>query len=137
MTSPNFDRSSVQPAVPTPPEKMLALPRPGAVHTFNDIANLVWVNILWHKSVAVLCLTQEILDLWLDWLERFPAELPSLDVLDLDRASLDDWQVFLSRQSYDLTVLHGVYIELAAGRLSVGYVKALVDAAPAGVVVLA
>lgn len=137
MTSPNLDCSSVQPAVPTPPEKMLALPRPGKVHTFDDIANLVWVNVLWHKSVAVLCLTHETLDLWLDWLERFPAELPALEVLDLDTATLGDWQLFLSRQSYDLTVLHGVYTELAADRLSVGYVKALVDAAPAGVVVLA
>ncbi len=137
MTSPNFDRSSVQPVVSTPPEKMLALPRSGKVHTFNDIANLVWVNVLWHKSVAVLCLTQEILNLWQEWLERFPAELPSLEVFDLDSAALSDWQFFLSRQSYDLTVLHGVYTELAADRLSVGYVKALVDAAPAGVVVLA
>jgi hypothetical protein len=137
MTSPSFDRSSIQPAVSTPPEKMLALPRPGRVYTFDDIANLVWVNVLWHKSAAVFCLTQEILDLWLHWLERFPAELPALEVLDLDRATLNDWQTFLSRQSYDLTVLHGVCPELAADRISARYVAELVNAVPGGVVVLA
>jgi hypothetical protein len=137
MTSPSFDHSSTQPASSPPPEKMLALPRPGQVHTFDDIANLVWVNVLWHKSAAVFCLTQEILDLWLHWLDRFPAELPALEVLDLDYATLSDWEVYLSRQSYDLTVLHGVCAELAAGRMSTHYVGMLVDAVPGGVVVLA
>jgi hypothetical protein len=107
------------------------------VYTFDDLANLVWVNVLWHKSAAVFCLTQEILDLWLHWLERFPAELPALEVLDLDRATLNDWQAFLSRQSYDLTVLHGVCPELAADRISARYVAELVNAVPGGVVVLA
>ena len=137
MNSPSFDRRSAQPASSPPPEKMLALPRPGRVYTFDDIAYLIWVNILWHKSAAVLCLTHEILDLWLNWLERFPADLPVLDVLDLDHATLSDWQAFLGRQSYDLTVLHGVCTELAADRLSARYVAGLVDAVPGGVVVLA
>ena len=137
MTSPSFDRSSAQPAASPPPEKMLALPRPGRMYTCDDIANLVWVNVLWHQSAAVLCLTQAVLDFWLHWLERFPAELPALEVLDLDRATLGDWQSFLSRQSYDLTVLHGVCAELSAGRISSRYVGRLVEAVPGGVVVLA
>jgi hypothetical protein len=137
MTSPNVDRSSAQPALSSPPEKILALPRPGRVHTFDDIANLVWVNVLWHKRAAILCLTQDILELWLDWLERFPAELPTLEVIDLDAATLGDWQSFLSRQSYDLTVLYGVCAELTADRISARYVGRLVEAVPGGVVVLA
>ncbi len=137
MTSPSFNGSSARPASSTPPEKMLALPRPGQVHTFDDIANLVWVNVLWQKSAAVLCLNHEILDLWLDWLERFPVELPALDVLDVDHATLNDWQTFLSGQSYDLTVLHGACTELQADRLSARYVGLLVDAVSGGVVVLA
>jgi hypothetical protein len=107
------------------------------VYTFDDIANLVWVNVLWHRSAAVLCLSQEVLDFWLHWLERFPAELPALEVLDLDRATLSDWQSFLSRQAYDLTVLHGACAELAADRISAHYVGRLVEAVPGGVVVLA
>ncbi len=136
MPSPSFDCSSVQPTPSTPPEKVLAFPRPGQMHTFDDIANLVWMNILWHKSAAILYLTHEILDLWLNWLERFPTELPTLDVLDLNHATLSDWQAFLGCQSYDMTVLHGVCTELAADRLSARYLAGLVDAVPGWVVVL-
>ncbi len=137
MPSPSFKNGSLPQPVPTPPAKMLALPRPGNSPAFNDMANLVWVNTLWNMSVGVLCLTQESLDLWTGWLERFPGGLPSLDVLDINQATLEDWRDFLPRQAYDLTILHGAYAELQAGRLAAGYIAALVQAAPAGVVVLA
>lgn len=137
MSSPNFKSSFLSLFLSTPPAKRLALPRPGKSPTFDDLANLVWVSTLWKMPVGILCLTQESLDLWLGWLERFPAGLPALDVLDINQATLTDWQAFLRDQSYDVTLLHGAYAELQANRLSMFYVTALVNAAPNGVIVLA
>jgi hypothetical protein len=116
---------------------MLAVPSWGRKSpTFFDIAYLVWVNTLWDMSVGVLCLTQETLDLWDIWLKQFPDELPLLDLFDINQATLADWQAFLNGQAYDTTILHGACVELQAGRLSVDYITTLIEAAPAGVVVL-
>jgi hypothetical protein len=60
-----------------------------------------------------------------------------MDVLNTNRATLADWKELLGSHAYDVTVLHGANAELRAGHLSLGYVKALVDAVPAGLVVLA
>ncbi|NJN95563.1 MAG: hypothetical protein HC875_16365 [Anaerolineales bacterium] len=137
MPSPSFKRSFSPLSLTTSPAKRLALPRPGKLPTFDDLVNLVWVSILWEMPVGILCLTQESLDLWTGWLERFPAGLPALDVLDINQATLADWQAFLRDQSYDVTLLHGASAELQANRLSIPYVMALVNAAPDGVIVLA
>ncbi len=82
-------------------------------------------------------LTQESLDLWAGWLERFPTNLPALVVLDINQATLADWQAFLCCQSYDITLLHGAYVELQANRLPIPYVTALVNVTPDSVIVLA
>ncbi len=132
-----LENSSSQLPTLTPPTKQLALPCSNASITFEAVANLAWVNILWDKSVGVLCLTEESLAQWTGWLERFPDELPAFDLLDLDQATLADWQKFLSGQAYDLVILHGAYIDLQAGRLSIRYLAGLIDAVPAGVVVVA
>jgi hypothetical protein len=89
------------------------------------------------QSVCVLCLTQELLERWMCQLEDLPAPITLLDVVDTNRATLADWKELLSRDTHDVTVLHGAYPEIKAKRLSVGYVKALVDAVPSGLVIIA
>jgi hypothetical protein len=136
MSSSIFKSNFSTQSLSTSPAKKLVLPRSNKLPTFDDMANLVWVSTLWDMSVGILCLTQESLDLWTGWLERFPAGLPLLAVLDVNQATLEDWQAFLRRQSYDITLLYGAYAELQASRLSVPYINALVNTAPDGFIVL-
>jgi hypothetical protein len=89
------------------------------------------------QSVCVLCLTQELLERWMRELEQLSAPITLLDVLNTNRATLADWKEMLGSHAYDVTVLHGACAELRAGRLSVGYVKVLVDAVPSGLVMVA
>lgn len=119
------------------PGKSLALPTTGQAPTFDQLVEIVLAAIACRLSVVVLCLTQAALDDWWNWPGRLAPALAAFDVLDANQAPLDDWQAFLSSQSYDLTVLHGVCAELQASVLSTGYVTALVDATPAGTIVLA
>ncbi len=137
MPSPEFKPSNSLPSGSAAPAKKLAVPRRGSTYQFEDLTSLVWVSCLWNKSAGVLCLGRESLDRWTGWLERFPNGLPSVEVLDLDQATLADWQHFLRGRGYDTVILHGAYAELRAGRLSTGYLAGLIDAIPAGVVVVA
>jgi len=63
--------------------------------------------------------------------------LAAFDLLDLNEAPLTAWQNFLGQQPYALTILHSACAELAAGRVTVSYIMALVNALPAGLVVIA
>jgi hypothetical protein len=121
----------------TPTTKSLAIPAPGRRPTFYEVANIALVSAaVWDQSVCVMCLTQEVLERWLCRLGEFPAPVALLEVLNTNRATLNDWEAFLSSQTYDITVLHGVQSELRAKRLSCGYVRALIDAVPSGLVVM-
>jgi hypothetical protein len=116
----------------------LAIPAPNRQPTFDEIAGIAVASaILCGQSVCVLCLTHEILQGWIHQLEEFSAPVTLLDVLNTNRATLADWKALLSSQSYDVTILYGAQSELRTNRLSVGYVKVLVDAAPSGLVVIA
>ncbi len=118
--------------------KSLVLPAKGKQPTFDEVANIVLLSTFCNLSVCVMCLTQETLEHWMDWLNRSSsASVTLLDVLNTNCATLTDWKALLSSQSYDITVLSGAGAELQTNRLSVGYVKALVRAVPAGLVVVA
>ena len=117
--------------------KSLALPTGGQPPTFDQVLQIVLTGVMCRFSVGVMCLTQAALDDWLDWPGRYSSAMARFDLLDCDQATLRDWQAFLGSHSYDMIVLHGACAELPAGRLSVRYVTALVDAAPTGTVVLA
>jgi hypothetical protein len=117
--------------------KSLALPTGSQPPNFDQVVQTILAGIMCDLSVGVLCLTQAALDEWLDWPGRLSPSLARFDVLECDQATLSDWQTFLSSRSYDLTVLHGVCAELQAGRLAAFYVTALIDAVPAGMVVIA
>jgi hypothetical protein len=121
----------------SPQTKSLAIPAPGRKPNFDDVAGIALTAALCNLSVCVLCLTQGMLGCWMRRLGDFSVPITLLDVLNTNRATLADWEVFLSGGSYDVIVLHGARVELQADRLSVGYVKALVDAVPSGLVMVA
>ncbi len=121
----------------TASSKSLAVPNSGRPPTFNQVATVVLSGVQCRMPTGVLCLTQQAMAEWLDWPALLAPSIAAFDLLDLNEAPLTDWQPFLSRQSYGLTVLHGACLELATGRLSVHYVMALVNAVPSGLVVVA
>ena len=117
-------------------QKSLAIPAPGKQPTFDEVADIVLTGAHFELSSCVLCLAQEMLERWINRLDNSPAPVALLDVLNTNQATLTDWQMFLRRQVYDITVLSGALAEMQAGRLSPGYVQALVDAIPSGLVML-
>ncbi len=118
--------------------KYLAIPAPGKRPVFEEIAGIALASALVCKqSVCVLCLTQEVLKRWSLRLEEFFAPVTVLDVLNTNCATLVDWEDFLRGYAYDVTILHGARSELRANNLSIGYIKALVDAVPSGLVIVA
>ena len=117
--------------------KTLVIPGQGKRPTFEEVARVVLTGARCDLSVCVICLSPDTLVRWMAWLETLPGSVTLLDALNTNRATLKDWQTFLQNQTFDLTVLAGVEAELQARRLSVGYVKALVEAAPAGLVMVA
>jgi hypothetical protein len=137
MTLTTSQNSPPPGVVSRPPGKSLAIPTQGRHHTFDEIADLVLTNSLCGSSVEVLCLTQELLESWLHWLEQFPATAMLPEVLNANQATLGDWREYLGGQHYDITIFHGHWAELRANRLSVDYVTGLVNAVPTGMVVLA
>ena len=57
-------------------------------------------------------LIRPILERWKSRLEDLSHPVTLLDVLNTNRATLEDWQTFLNAQPHDVTVLHGVQSEL-------------------------
>ena len=124
--------------IATQATKSLAIPAPGRRPSFEEVAAIALMGAtICGQSVCVLCLTQELLERWMCKLEVLSAPVTLLDVVNTNRATLEDWKELLSGHAYDVTVLHGTCRELRADRLSVGYVKALVDAVPSGLVIVA
>jgi hypothetical protein len=118
--------------------KSLAIPTPGIQPSFEEVATIAAMSATFcGQSVCVLCLTQEILERWMCQLAGHSASITLLDVLSTSRATLKDWTELLGSHDYDITVLHGACSELRARRISVGYVKALIDAVPSGLVMVA
>jgi len=123
----------------TPPlsTKTLALPTTENQRTFEEIAGMILMDALLGSSVCVVCLTDELLARWLKRLDGYDVPITLLDALNSNWATLTDWRAFLGGQPHDVTLLHGVMAEMKANRLSLGYVKHLVEAVPAGLVVIA
>ncbi len=118
------------------PTKVLAIPTSGKQSAFDEVVDIALTGAFCGLSVCVMCLTEEMLERWSSRLEDLSHPVTLLDVLDTNRAILEDWQTFLSAQTRDITVLHGVQSELSANRISASYVTALVDAIPSGLVVV-
>jgi len=117
------------------PTKVLAVPASGKQPAFDEVVDIAFTGAFCGLSVCVVCLTEEMLERWRSRLEDLAHPVTLLDVLNTNRATLEDWQTFLSAQTHDITVLHGVQSELSANKTSASYVTALVDAIPSGLVV--
>jgi len=119
--------------------KSLAIPGKGTMPRFEDVFNIALIGTQFDLSVGVLCLTQEMLERWMRRLEEVTEEFPVAEpeLLDANAATLEDWEAYLAEQTYNITVLSGARVELQESRISVDYVKTLVDAAPVGTIVLA
>ena len=123
---------------PTQATKSLAIPTPGIEPSFQEVATIAVMGATFcGQSVCVLCLTQEFLERWMCQLAGHAASITLLDVLNTNRATLRDWTELLGSHDYDITVLHGACSELRARRISVGYIRALIDAVPSGLVMVA
>lgn len=118
------------------PTKVLAIPTSGKQPTFDEVVDIALTGAFCGLSVCVMCLTEEMLERWGSRREDFFHPVTLLDVQNANRATLEDWQTFLSAQTHDITVLHGVRSELSANRVSATYVTVLVDAIPSGLVVV-
>ena len=119
------------------PTKVLAIPTSGKQPAFDEVVDIALTGAFCGLSVCVMCLTEEMLDRWRSRLEDLSHPIILLDVLNTNRATLEDWQAFLNAQTHDVTALHGAQSELNANWISVSYVTALVDAIPSGLVVVA
>ena len=119
--------------------KTLAIPGKGTSPRFEDVFNIALTGARFDLSVGVLCLTQEMLERWIFRLEEVAEEFPSAtpELLDANAATLEDWEAYLCKQTYSITVLSGAREELQNCRISVDYVKNLVHAAPVGTIILA
>ena len=131
MSDPNDRLTSPRPA------KSLALPVRGKSPTFTEVANIALTGALWGMSVCVICVTEDALAHWQHKGEEGSPLPPSLHILDAHRATLADWEGFLRGSVYDMIVFQGVQAGLQGGWLSLGYVRALVEAIPQGLILLA
>jgi len=92
----------------TATNKSLAVPRADNPPDFKQVAAPVLNGVKLRHSIGVLCRTEEILN--------WPPSLAALDLLNLNEASLLEWQNFLGRHPYARTILHEAWAELATGR---------------------
>lgn len=119
------------------PIKSLALPIRGRNPSFAEVSGIALTGALLGMSVCVICLTESALAEWQKRLEEKSSLPASLHVLDAHRATLTDWEGFLRGSMYDMVVLQGAGGGLQEGWLSPGYVKALVEAIPRGLILVA
>ena len=115
----------------------IAVPPPGTVPTFEQVFGLALVGAHFEQSVLVIYMTERALNGWHDRLEEQARPVDGLDLLDGRFAWSVDWRAFFGRKRYDVIVLHGVLSALQTLSLPFSYVKRLVEAVPAGLVVLA
>ena len=118
--------------------KSLAIPAKGTLPCFKDVFDIALTGAQFDLSVGVICLTEKMLERWMHSLEEVAEEFSAdPELLDANAATLEDWEAYLAGQSYNITVLSGAREELQHRRISVDYVKTLIDAAPVGTIVLA
>jgi hypothetical protein len=117
--------------------RRIAVPHPGHFPGFDDILNVALVGAQLGQTVAVLCLTEQILHTWQSRLNAQTIPVPSLDLLDAYAACPNEWHSFFAKHPYDMIILHGIRVALEVGRLSLTTAQDLVNAIPAGLIVFA
>ena len=117
--------------------RRIAVPPPGAVPSFDQVFGLALVGAHFDQAVLVIYMTEQVLNGWQCRLEERAGPVDGLDLLDGRFAWSVDWKAFFGSKRYDVIVLHGVLSALQTLSLPFSYVKRLVEAVPAGLVVLA
>jgi hypothetical protein len=103
--------------------------------SFVAVASMAMMGVFCDLSVCVLCLRQDLLESWQQKLSKLPSD--RFDVHDLNRRTLSEWETFLAEREPDVTMFHGFHDEVRVRQLSADYLSALVDAVPAGTVIVA
>jgi len=111
--------------------KILAMARQNKQLSVDEIVDIARLGVMFDLSIGVLCWAESLQAAWVG----LSKDIPSPDVLDIDRATLTEWQAYLSSCSYDILVLHGARAAQQTGQLSAKYAEALVTSVPKGLVV--
>ncbi|MBN1219250.1 MAG: hypothetical protein JXM69_10010 [Anaerolineae bacterium] len=99
--------------------------------SFEEVVNIVKVSVRFNLVVGVLCWTQTLQTYW----QTQTTQMPLVEVMDVNKATLPEWQTYLSSHPYDVLIFHGAQMAQQAGQLSLEYAESLVSAVPVGLMV--
>lgn len=105
--------------------------------SFETVSQAASTAALFKMSVQVLCLTQDQLRQWRRYIATLPAEDFDMQVHDLNRATLTEWQSTVEDKPSDMTVLAGFHAARHRREISTEYANSLIDAVAGGLVVMA
>ncbi len=138
MTTPLSDSvSSTEAAAEAVPGRQVAVPAAGVVPGFDNVFSLALTAALFDQAVLVICMTDEAMMGWQQRLAERGRPVEGLTLLDGRFAWSVNWRAFFRMKCYDITVLHGIHAALADQTVPRSYADRLVDAVPAGLIVLA
>jgi hypothetical protein len=112
-------------------EKILAVARQNRRLSIDEVIDIAKLGAMFGLSIGVLCWSETLLAIWTQQLK----DVPSLEVLDVNRSTQAEWQTYLSSYPYDILVLHGAQTAEQTGELSAEYVESLVDSVSEGLLV--
>ena len=99
--------------------------------SFEEVVNIVKMGARFDLAIGVLCWTRSLQTHWQTQAEQ----MPLLEVMDINNATLPEWQAHLSDHPYDILIFHGAQRAQQVGQLSAKYAEGLVDCVPAGLLV--
>ena len=117
--------------------RQIAVPAPGLIPSFDDVFGLAVTSALFDQTVLVICTTEQVLTNWRRRLQERARPVAGLELLDGQFAWSANWRAFFCSRSYEITVLHGLRSAFQDQSLPLSYTRRLVDAVPAGLIVLA
>ena len=117
--------------------KSLAVAKTDAEPSFDHVARAAATALICDMSVQVLCLTDEQLQRWRRHFSHASVASANLQIRDLNRATLAEWRTAVGQCRPDMTVLAGFHAARHRQEISAEYANALIDAVPAGLVVMA
>ena len=99
--------------------------------SFEEVVNIAKMGARFDLAIGVLCWTRSLQTHWQTQAEQ----MPLLEVMDVNKATLLEWQTYLSNHRYDILIFHGAQHAQRAGQLSAKYAERLVDSIPVGLLV--
>jgi hypothetical protein len=96
--------------------------------SLEEVVNIVKMGARFDLAIGILCWTRSLQMHWQTQAEQ----MPLLEVMDVNKATLPEWQTYLSNHRYDILIFHGAQRAQQAGQFSATYAERLVDSVPAG-----